>query len=121
MIMQIYELLYDDKNFYFVSEYFRYGELYGYIRKRTWEDKEGAMTESEVKHVAFQIFYALNYMHNKGIMHRDIKPENILIDSLKEMRIKLTDFGFSTCFMCKDKDNRHLLVNPMFMAPEIIK
>ena len=82
MIMQIYELLYDDKNFYIVSEYFRYGELYGYIRKRTWEDKEGAMTESEVKHVAFQIFYALNYMHNKGIMHRDIKPENILIDSL---------------------------------------
>ena len=74
----------------------RYGELYEYIRNRNWESHAGAMTESEVKHVAFQIFYALSYMHGKGIMHRDIKPENILIESLKDLRIKLTDFGFAT-------------------------
>lgn len=41
------------------------------------------MSEKEVKIVAKQLFYALNYMHQKSIAHRDIKPENILIDGIE--------------------------------------
>lgn len=37
-------------------------------------------------------------MHKKGIVHRDIKPENILMDSIDDLYIKLTDFGFATYF-----------------------
>lgn len=40
--MRIYELLNDDKFFFVVSEYIKYGELYEFIVKR------GGITEEEV-------------------------------------------------------------------------
>ena len=61
-IMRIYELLEDDKFYFVVSEFIRFGELYDYILKRS-ESKLGCMTEREVKIVTRQLFYALNYMH----------------------------------------------------------
>ena len=33
-IMRIYELLHDDKSYYIVSEFLKYGELYEYINAR---------------------------------------------------------------------------------------
>ena len=55
------------------------------------------MSEKEVRHVAKQLFYALNYLHSNNIVHRDIKPENILIEQIEGtcITIKLTDFGFA--------------------------
>ena len=38
---------------------------------------------------------AINYMHIKGIVHRDIKSDNILVASVDNLEIKLTDFGLS--------------------------
>jgi serine/threonine protein kinase len=29
-------------------------------------------------------------------VHRDIKPENVLMNSIDDLYVKLTDFGFST-------------------------
>ena len=95
-IMRIYEILDDEKFYFIVSEFIRYGELYDYIVQRS-ESALGPMSEQEVISVAKQLFYALNYMHVQGIAHRDIKPENILIDSIdgNKIQIKLTDFGFA--------------------------
>jgi serine/threonine protein kinase len=97
-ILRIYELLHDDSFYFIVSEFLRYGEMYDYIVERAKHADVGAMSESEVRHVAFQLFYALKYMHEKKIMHRDIKPENILIESVEDLQIKLADFGFATYF-----------------------
>lgn len=80
-IIRIYELLQDERCYYIVSEYLRYGELCQYIVERK-NSPRGPLTEAEVKVVVKQLFYALNYLHKMGIAHRDIKPENILIDSL---------------------------------------
>ena len=44
-IMRIYELLEDDKFFFIVSEFIRYGELYDFIVDRTNSVKSGALTE----------------------------------------------------------------------------
>ena len=112
-VMRIYELLNDDKFFFVVSEYIKYGELYEFIVKR------GGITEEEVIKIVRQIYLALNYMHKSNIVHRDIKPENILIDSIDDLYVKLTDFGFSTYFKPGD-DMSEVLGSPIYMPPEIV-
>lgn len=49
--MRIYEILDDEKFYFIVSEFIRYGELYDYIVQRS-ESSLGPMTENEVKSVA---------------------------------------------------------------------
>lgn len=81
------------------------------------------MKEREVKFIAYQLFYALSYMHHLGIAHRDIKPENILIDNISrndDVSIKLADFGFAEHFGDKKKF-KGTMGTPMFMAPEMIE
>ena len=52
-------------------------------------------------------------------MHRDIKPENILIDSIEDNCIKLTDFGFASFFKEKEK-LKEVMGSPLYMAPELV-
>ena len=120
--MRIYELLHDEKFIFIVSEYIKHGELYDYIVERA-SSPQGALTETEVKTLAKQLFLALNYMHSSNIVHRDIKPENILMekkDPLSKLEIKLTDFGFATYFD-QNKKLDEVLGSPIYMPPEIVK
>lgn len=80
-IMRIYELLHDEKFYYIVSEFLKYGELYEYIVARS-KSEQGPLTENDVRLITKQIFYALCFLHSKNIAHRDLKPENILIGSI---------------------------------------
>jgi serine/threonine protein kinase len=112
--MRIYELLSDEKFYFVVSEFIKYGELYEYFVKR-----DCGISEDEVIKITKQIFLALNYMHKNNIVHRDIKPENILIDNIDELYIKLTDFGFSTYFKPGVGMNE-VLGSPIYMPPEIV-
>jgi len=59
-------------------------------------------------------------LHTRNIIHRDIKPENILLGAVKDMTIKLTDFGFAAYFDEQNKMNM-VLGSPLYIAPEIIK
>lgn len=61
--MQIYELLEDEKFFFVVSEFIRYGELYEFIVERSNSVANGGLTEWEVVKIVRQLFQALNYMH----------------------------------------------------------
>ena len=117
--MRIYELLEDDKYFFIVSEYIRHGELYEFIVQYQNSVATGALTELQVVKIVKQIFLALNYMHQKNIVHRDIKPENILIEDVKNMEIKVTDFGFATFFDSQKKLDE-VLGSPIYMPPEIV-
>jgi calcium-dependent protein kinase len=56
-IMNIYELLHDDKFYFIVSEYVRGGELYDYIVSNN------SISEELVRKIVQQLYLALNYMH----------------------------------------------------------
>ena len=73
--------------------------------------------------IIFQVFDALDYMHNKaeakvaladnriyittGMVHRDIRPDNILLmdDSLENPVVKIVDLGFTKTFWAAGKSN----------------
>ena len=59
-------------------------------------------------------------MHKNNMVHRDIKPENILIDSVNDLYIKLTDFGFASFYQAQEQ-MEEMLGSPMYMPPEIVK
>ena len=96
-IINIFQLLHDEVNFYIIEEPLPNGSLYSYIDKRLKAGK-GPCNEKEVQYIARQLFQAIEYLHNIGIVHGDIRLENILIsdasegENSKEKQIKLIKF-----------------------------
>ena len=55
------------------------------------ELKSGVMSGQQAAALICKIAYAVDYLHQHGVIHRDIKPANILLD--KQGQPLLTDFG----------------------------
>ncbi len=74
--------------FYLVLEYIEGENLARFIQRHH------PLPAPVILAVAAQIFQALAYAHQQGVIHRDLKPANIMIglDGL----VKLTDFGLAT-------------------------
>lgn len=115
-IMRIFEIIEDQGHYYVVSELMRGGELYDRIIKMK------VFSERAAAKIISQILLALNYMHKRNIVHRDIKPENILLESddLKNINVKVTDFGFAR-FFDPDEGLSDMLGSPLYIAPEVIR
>lgn len=63
---------------------------------------------------------AVNHCHSKNIVHRDLKPENLLLENDQtDSKIKVIDFGTSTCYDPKKKLN-DTLGTPYYIAPEVL-
>lgn len=86
-IVQLYDLIKDEENYYLIMEFCPNGELFHHIVERHH------LPEKDAKANFHQILEALQYVHAQGIAHRDLKPENILIDTYGHL--KISDFGLS--------------------------
>jgi serine/threonine protein kinase len=59
-------------------------------------EKQGRLTELQVKTFLSQMASALAHAHANNVIHRDIKPSNILVsDKDQNLRFVLVDFGIS--------------------------
>ncbi|KAG2205143.1 hypothetical protein INT47_002237, partial [Mucor saturninus] len=112
-LIDLHQVLQDEHNVYFVTEYIPGGELFYYLNEK------GKLSENEAKNIFVQIASALSWCHARNICHRDLKPENILMD--KEARnIKIADFGMATM----QSSNALLKTScgsPHYVSPEIIR
>ncbi|XP_015240462.1 PREDICTED: dual specificity protein kinase CLK2-like isoform X3 [Cyprinodon variegatus] len=83
----------------------------------------------QIRHIAFQIFKAVSFLHRNKLTHTDLKPENILFvsgdsDSNQQMHkalrcldVKIVDFGNATF----DHQHHETLVSTRhYRAPEVI-
>ena len=110
-IVQIYEVLEDDPQyFYIVMEYVSGGELFNYI---VVNEK---LNEKEASFFFCQLINGIKEIHKKKICHRDIKPENLLLTEKK--LIKIIDFGLSNEYVdCLSTQ----CGSPCYAAPEMIR
>ena len=74
-VIKLYEFYSDDKNYYLINEFCTEGDL----SEKMYKLK--SLPEPIVKIIMAQIFNAVLYLNNRGIIHGDLKLENILVDS----------------------------------------
>ena len=110
-IIKVHEIKEDSKNYYFILEYCKYGELFQYIINQKHLDSNLS------SFYFFQLINGLNYLHSHQIIHRDLKPENILIGNGKIL--KIIDFGLSN-FSSKDEYLNTPCGSPSYAPPEMI-
>ncbi|CAG5123293.1 unnamed protein product [Candidula unifasciata] len=91
-------------------------------------------TLEQVRHISYQLCYAVNFLHENQLTHTDLKPENILFVNsdfetvfnpkkkrderrIKNTDIKLIDFGSATF----DHEHHSTIVSTRhYRAPEVI-
>jgi len=74
-VIKLYEFYTDEYNYYLINEFCTEGDL----SEKMYKLK--SLPEPIVKIIMAQIFNAVLYLNNKGIIHGDLKLENILVDS----------------------------------------
>jgi serine/threonine protein kinase/energy-coupling factor transporter ATP-binding protein EcfA2 len=79
--------------------------------------EKGPLTIKETLQVAKNLFEALEYSHNNGIIHKDIKPKNIMKD--QSNKIKIVDFGIAAIGAETGQSNtRYIMGSPCCISPE---
>ncbi|XP_055610564.1 obscurin isoform X2 [Uranotaenia lowii] len=59
----------------------------------TYLSSRSEYTEQIVATIITQVLDALQYLHWRGICHLDLQPDNIVMSSVRQVQIKLVDFG----------------------------
>lgn len=85
-IPKLYAYFTEAGQFYLIQEFIE-GDT---LTKRV--EKQGILSENEVKQLLISLLPILDYVHSRQMVHRDIKPDNIIIRSRDNLPV-LIDFG----------------------------
>ena len=105
-IIKIYEFYRDKDNYYLINEFCTEGDLSEKLIKLKH------LPEPIVKILMAQIFSAVLYLNNSGIIHGDLKLENILVDSyLDDGNIHRKRSNFISSLIVDSKNVQNYLRN----------
>ncbi len=109
-IVQIYDFLERNGQFWIVMEYIDGGELSEVMER-------GPMPVSEAAALGSALAGALGFAHERGVVHRDFKPSNVLINSTGSP--KITDFGIARLAQTTGITREGTMMgSPSYMSPE---
>jgi len=113
-VVQLRAIFDTEETLFIVMDLMKGGELYEEIVKRK------TFTEKDASRIMSQLFSALAYLHERGIVHRDLKLENLLLvkENDTELNIKLADFGLSKLY--SGKALQTACGTPFYVAPDIL-
>lgn len=83
------ENLYDMDHIYIIFEVME-ADLSRIIRSNQ------ILTDIHHQYFIAQLFSALIFLHEQGVIHRDLKPKNLLVNS--NCLLKVADFGLAKCY-----------------------
>ena len=112
-IISLIEICQDNKFYYIVQEYCKYGDMVNYLNDENNISKEDAAC------YFYQLIKGVDYIHSLGIVHRDLKPENLLLTA--DYRLKICDFGISNFFNQKSILSESFLGTPSYTSPETLE
>jgi serine/threonine protein kinase len=113
-IVECYESFQDNNEICIVMEYIDGSNLRVFLHKC-----QSPLQEAFIRKLIYQLFSAIIYLHNMGIIHRDIKPENILITQTGD--IKVSDFGLSFVVDSIRFSPQSYVGTENYMSPEMIQ
>ncbi|KFA71041.1 hypothetical protein S40288_10440 [Stachybotrys chartarum IBT 40288] len=111
-ILRLRETFGERDGIYLVMELSAMGDLFSYIKEYE------RLSEQSARVIFKQLFHAVDYLHQRGIIHRDIKLENILVMN-KYLHVQLADFGMATIVSDESLANSPC-GTPSDMAPEML-
>jgi len=107
----------DVENTYMVNSYATNGDMCSWVERGP---KPGQLREAMLRPVMEQVFDAIRWLHDLGIVHGDISMENVVLtnEDTQEggvLRVKIIDFGAASFSrMCSGTCGK-----PSYVAPEI--
>jgi CTD kinase subunit alpha len=112
-IVNLQEVMVEKNDCFMVFEYLSH-DLTGLLNHPTFK-----MESAQKKHMAKQLFEALDYLHTRGVLHRDIKAANILVSN--EGVLKLADFGLARFYAKHHQlDYTNRVITIWYRSPELL-
>src|SRR4051794_16946348 len=89
-----------------------------YVNGGTLAERIGTVEPQEALRLAADAVYAVQELHDAGVVHRDIKPSNLLVDiTVEPCRVLVADLG-SAKLLADASGITVTTGSPAYMAPE---
>ena len=114
-IVRLREVFFGCRKIYLIMDICTGGELFDLVNMSSDHRTEHCATRFMT-----EMFSAVQYLHEHGVVHRDLKLENWLFEHHTGSHLKLIDFGLAKHFLTHERI--HGAVGSMYyVAPEVLK